>query len=98
MTIQLPEDLERYLQAQVSLGRFASADEAVGEAVRLLRQRQLEQGNSAPLTEEELDRRLLDEGLMAGLPKMASSATSRKFQPIQIEGEALSETIIRERR
>jgi putative addiction module CopG family antidote len=39
MTIHLPEDLERFIQSQVHLGRFDSADEAMSEAVRLLRQR-----------------------------------------------------------
>lgn len=37
MTIHLPEDLERYVQMKVRSGRFASTDEALGEAVRLLR-------------------------------------------------------------
>jgi putative addiction module CopG family antidote len=39
VTIHLPEDLERYVQGQVREGRFASADDAIAEAVRLLRQR-----------------------------------------------------------
>src|SRR5438445_403514 len=40
MTIHLPEDLERYVQMKVRSGRFASEDEAIGEAVRLLRQKE----------------------------------------------------------
>jgi antitoxin ParD1/3/4 len=40
MTICLPEDLERFVQAQVQSGRFTSSDEAISEAVRLLRQRE----------------------------------------------------------
>jgi putative addiction module CopG family antidote len=38
MTLNLPEDLERYVQAKVQSGRIASHDEAITEAVRLLRQ------------------------------------------------------------
>jgi putative addiction module CopG family antidote len=37
MTIQLPDDLERYVQAKVESGRFASEQDAITEAVRLLR-------------------------------------------------------------
>jgi putative addiction module CopG family antidote len=40
MTIHLPEDLERYVQMKVRSGRFASEDELIGEAVRLLRQKE----------------------------------------------------------
>ena len=36
MTIHLPEDLERYVRLKVASGRFASEDEAISEAVRLL--------------------------------------------------------------
>jgi putative addiction module CopG family antidote len=40
MTIHLPEDLARYVQMKVRSGRFASEDEAIGEAVRLLREKE----------------------------------------------------------
>jgi len=36
MTIHLPEDLERYLPSEVQSGRFASPEEAMIEALRLL--------------------------------------------------------------
>jgi Arc/MetJ-type ribon-helix-helix transcriptional regulator len=36
MTIQLPGDLEDSLRAEVSSGHFASLDDAMAEAVRLL--------------------------------------------------------------
>jgi Arc/MetJ-type ribon-helix-helix transcriptional regulator len=36
MTIQLPSDLESRVQAAVSSGRFASVDDAMAEAARLL--------------------------------------------------------------
>src|SRR5437879_227851 len=40
MTIQLPEDLERYVRMKVQSGRFGSEAEAICEAVRLLRQQE----------------------------------------------------------
>jgi Arc/MetJ-type ribon-helix-helix transcriptional regulator len=42
MTINLPEDLERFIRAEVLSGHFASEEAALVEAVRLLR-RQLSQ-------------------------------------------------------
>ena len=36
MTIHLPQDLESSLKAKVSSGHFASLDDAMAEAVRLL--------------------------------------------------------------
>jgi Arc/MetJ-type ribon-helix-helix transcriptional regulator len=43
MSIHLPDDLERFLRAEVHSGHFASEEDAIVEAVRLLR-RQLSQG------------------------------------------------------
>jgi putative addiction module CopG family antidote len=40
MTTHLPEDLERFVKAKVKSGRFASSDQAIAEAVRLLQQRE----------------------------------------------------------
>jgi Arc/MetJ-type ribon-helix-helix transcriptional regulator len=37
MTINLPDDLERFLRTEVHQGRFASEEHAIVEAVRLLR-------------------------------------------------------------
>jgi putative addiction module CopG family antidote len=99
MTIHLPDDLERYVQSQVQCGRFASQDEAITEAVRLLRQRSQQPESSKGLTEEEWERRLLNAGLLTSLPPQRATVNPRReFQPIKIEGEPLSETVIRERR
>jgi len=99
MTIHLPEDLERYLQSEVQSGRFASRDEAMTEAVRLLRQKKEEaQIQRKPLTPDELNRQLLEAGLLSQIPPRPDPATYQEFAPIIIDGEPLSETIIRERR
>jgi Arc/MetJ-type ribon-helix-helix transcriptional regulator len=37
MTINLPEDLERFIRAEVHRGHFASEEDAIAEAVRLLK-------------------------------------------------------------
>ncbi|MGA2703377.1 MAG: ribbon-helix-helix domain-containing protein [Isosphaeraceae bacterium] len=47
MTIHLPEDLESSLQTAVHSGHFASMDEAIAEAARLLL-RELKLGHLAP--------------------------------------------------
>jgi putative addiction module CopG family antidote len=44
MTIHLPEDLQRYVDGEVQKGQFASADEAIAEAVRMLRERRPKAG------------------------------------------------------
>jgi hypothetical protein len=53
-----------------------------------------------PLTADELNRRLLAEGRLASLPDPALDIDDDDpdDQPIAIEGEPLSETILRERR
>ena len=51
-----------------------------------------------PMTEDEFKRQLLKSGLMSSLPTPSDPASRPDFQPITLEGEPLSETIIRERR
>ena len=48
MTINLPDDLECFTQAEVHRGHFSSEDDAIAEAVRLL-QRQLVQAGTTAL-------------------------------------------------
>jgi putative addiction module CopG family antidote len=67
MTIRLPEDLERFVKAKVQSGRFTSSDEAITEAVRLLRQR-----------EEAEEARVL-EGIRLGVDDVRSGRT----QPLE---------------
>jgi antitoxin ParD1/3/4 len=58
MNAHLPADLEQFVQAKVRSGRFGSSDEAIVEAVRLLRKR-----------EEAEEARVLD-GIRQGLEDM----------------------------
>ena len=98
MTIHLPNDLESYVQSQIALGRFGSPDEAIAEAVRRLRQAKQEPAAQTSSTEAEFKRHLLADGLMTGFPTPTDPATRPVLQPVTIQGEPLSETIIRERR
>jgi Arc/MetJ-type ribon-helix-helix transcriptional regulator len=100
MTIHLPNDLESSIRAEVASGHFASIDDAMAEAARLLlRQRRQEaQAGSKPPTEAEFKQQLLKSGLITSLPTPADPADRPPFQPVTLEGEPLSETIIRERR
>jgi Arc/MetJ-type ribon-helix-helix transcriptional regulator len=56
VTIHLPEDLERSLWAEVNSGHFASLDDAMAEAVRLLlrERRQPEVSAAAPTIQPDL--------------------------------------------
>ena len=49
MTIHLPDDVERDILAQVDNGRFASVDDALAAAARLLL-RELDQRPTKPVT------------------------------------------------
>ena len=40
MLATIPSDLEAFIQAEIASGKYASADEAVSEAVRLLQERE----------------------------------------------------------
>jgi len=51
-----------------------------------------------PLTEAEFDQHLLSIGLLSQLPDTAADFDDPEDQPIDIRGEPLSETVIRERR
>ncbi len=63
MNTQLPEDLERFMQAKVKSGRFTSPDQAITEAVRLLQQR------------EEAEEARVREGIQRGLDDMRAGRT-----------------------
>ena len=98
MTIHLPEDLESSIQAAVQSGRYASVDDVITQAVRLLLR--LPNGPVAkPLTEQDLEQRLVESGFLASIPPPHDPATPDwNFNPVKIEGEPISETVIRERR
>jgi Arc/MetJ-type ribon-helix-helix transcriptional regulator len=96
MTIHLSKDLERSILSLVDGGKYASVDEAMNEAARLLLQQQ--PPAREPITKEAFHRHLIEIGLMSRLPDTDADYDDPDDQPIRIEGEPLSETVIRERR
>jgi putative addiction module CopG family antidote len=112
MTTHLPEDLERFVHEAVRAGRYSNEDEVIRVALTRLREAMLgdgslsgdstERANPAkqkkPLTRAEFDQYLLDIGLMTQLPDTEADFDDPDDEPIDIQGEPLSETVIRERR
>ncbi len=102
MTIHLPEDVERSVEAAVRRGSFASADDALATAWRSFQRgkrtrRIREQPLTRPLTPKEINEQMLADGVISRLPDPAEDSDDDDV-PITIKGEPLSETIIRERR
>lgn len=60
MTVHLPKELEQFLQASVTNGRFASEDEAIVEAVRLLRQAELAAAHDSNTNDDPVWKRTLE--------------------------------------
>jgi Arc/MetJ-type ribon-helix-helix transcriptional regulator len=96
LTIHLPEDLERYLRDEVQGGRFASPDAAIAEALSLLRQKEEESRRLSRIA-DEVHRQMLEAGLLSRIPPPIDLDTYEEFTPVPVQGEPVSETIIRER-
>jgi hypothetical protein len=83
---------------QVMHGHFASAGDAVAKAWRSY----VLQRTQAPPTQasrlDALHRQMLVDGFLTQLPNADDDIDDEQDAPIEIEGEPLSETIIRERR
>lgn len=114
MTIHIPPEVEKSLIEKVDGGLFPSLDAAMTRAAHLLLEQieqaqpakprakaepaKADKRAQEPLTLEEFHRKLLAEGRISRLPDTAADCDDPDDQPITIEGEPLSETIIRERR
>ena len=106
MNVQLSDHSQRYIFAQIQSGRYRSEDELLEAAVHLLIERDpasgetkiIDEGDSTAV-DQELQRRLFDQGLLSEIkPSSRETGDRRPFTPIKIQGEPLSETVIRERR
>ena len=98
MTIHLPAELERFVHDQVIAGRYRSEDDVIRDALEQLRRHAPTPANGPRMTEAEFKQHLLKSGRISSLPTPADPASRPVFEPIALEGEPLSETIIRERR
>jgi putative addiction module CopG family antidote len=76
-------------------GDAAARPDPIGERAKDDRHELTARG---PLTDEEFQRHLLGIGLMSRLPDRDADVDDPDDQPIDIVGEPLSETVIRERR
>jgi hypothetical protein len=70
----------------------------VREALEQLRRHTQTPSTSRGMTEAEFKEHLLRTGRISSLPTPAGPTSRPVFQPIALEGEPISETIIRERR
>jgi Arc/MetJ-type ribon-helix-helix transcriptional regulator len=109
MTIHLPDDLAESVRVEVRRGQFASEDEVVAAAVRDYLGRRhgpvLPAGAAAPapageeLSAEELQRRLCAAGVIGEIkPPITDLTPYTHRQAVPVQGEPLSETVLRERR
>lgn len=110
MTINLSKDLEKIVHDAVRAGLYAREDDVIRDALIRLKQsipkatagKQTKRARSAPkkrpLTRAELDQYMLKIGLMSQLPDTEADFDDPDDEPIEIKGEPLSDTIIRERR
>jgi Arc/MetJ-type ribon-helix-helix transcriptional regulator len=111
MTIHLPDGLERSILEAVHTGRFSSVDDAMAEAARLLLHQIGQDAQRDPvatgplvkaedgLSREEVQRRLFDAGVPSEIkPPISDLEPYRNRRAVPVQGEPVSETLIRERR
>jgi putative addiction module CopG family antidote len=112
MTIHLSKDLEQFVHDAVRAGHYAREDDVIRDALNRLKQampkdtampdqkrkRAKATSHKKPLTRDEFDQHLLAIGLLSQLPDTAADFDDPDDEPIEIKGEPLSETVIRERR
>ena len=100
MTIHLSKDLEQFVHDAVRAGLYTREDDVIRDALTRLKQSlpAAAQAVQKPLSEAEVLLRMVASGLIAPLPDRAADFDDPDDQPITIEGEPLSETVIRERR
>ena len=95
VSVQLPKTLEAALTAFVADRRFESVEQALNSAVVLLIKHQ------APLeglpAEEAYIHHLVRSGSISRLPLLLDDEECDDDELIEVDGEPLSETIIRER-
>jgi putative addiction module CopG family antidote len=107
MTIHLPEHLERYVHDQVQAGRYSTENEVISDALERHRQAEptpaqtIRQPDMTPeeIADQELQRRLLNVGIISEIkPPITDLTPYRNRRAVPIQGEPISETVIRERR
>jgi putative addiction module CopG family antidote len=107
MKIHLPEHLERYVHDQVQAGLYPTEDDVIRDALERHRQAEPQPAKAAgqtDLTPEQIDsqdlqRRLLAAGIISEIkPPITDLTPYRNRSAVPVQGEPVSEAIIRERR
>ena len=98
MTFQLPETIEHSITQAVLNGRFTSIEEAISAAWMAFDSHDKAVALDQAIVVADIHRRMLADGLLTHLPDTAQDVDDEDDAPITIDGEPLSETIIRDRR
>ncbi len=101
MNVHISEHAERIIRSQLQSGRYASEDEVIDEALRQLDSKPvpLADVNPSVAAHLELQRRLVAAGVLSEIkPPITDTTPWQGREAVPIEGEPLSEMIIRERR
>jgi hypothetical protein len=104
MDVQLCHDLERLVTAQIQSGRYAREEDVLRDVRAWLRERDpdevVDQSTARrPMSDEEFRQHLLRTGRVSQLPAADREGQLQDaWEPIRVEGEPVSQTILRERR
>jgi putative addiction module CopG family antidote len=101
MNVLVSEQAARIIRSQVQSGRYASEEAVIEDAVRRLESDPAPQTatDAATASDQELQRHLFEAGLLSEIkPPITDPSPWKDRKAVPIEGEPLSETVIRERR
>ncbi len=106
VNVQISESSKIIIRSRVQSGRYASAEDVIEQALRLLEEREgalsFEAATSRAVERKddlEIQRQLVEAGLLSEVrPPITDLAPYRNRRAVPIQGEPLSETVIRERR
>jgi Arc/MetJ-type ribon-helix-helix transcriptional regulator len=103
MDVQLREDLERLVNDHIRTGRYSRGEDVIREVQAWIREQVAGEAPEPPvrppMTDEEFRQHLLQTGRISQLPDADwKSRTTDHWEPIHVEGEPVSQTILRERR
>lgn len=100
MDVQLRHDLDRLVTTQLQSGRYPREEDVLQEVRAWLVARAPEPpGPRQPMSDEEFRQHLLRTGRVSQLPVAdRKDQPQEPWEPIRVEGEPVSQTILRERR
>jgi hypothetical protein len=104
MDVQLREDLKRLVSDQIRSGRYSRGEAVIREVQAWIREKEAgevpEPTTASPaMNDEEFRQHLIQKGRVSQLPDADwGSRTPDHWEPIHVEGEPVSQTILRERR